>query len=421
MNVETEKTVDEIVTEGPAAEKTSGSKKKRVKKDEFAFEKDIRYRGPLSYRWLKLLGWVCIVLSQVAIVEGLKLNVCGTANGFFLNETVMSFITPSALPLLLISIFAYLLQKRDNYKNTIMIYGVLSLVICGLFVLIYARYILGITGAFMGGDRAAAAARLDEALYGLENYKGFIAFNIFIDVFLCTLIMFFLDYTPTRFFTGKKIHFFRALVILPLAYEFACIILKILCTDHLISLPLWVSPFLTTKPPVSILMFLSIVRYIKLRERRFFAAGRTSEQYREYLDSNKNSLEFSKHLMLIIFIYALLDLGLFIVLTASHVVIMGSIGQTEFSEEVISEGMNTVSEWGFGGTARMIDILPIVLLFSYTRSHKKPLIDTGIPIAGVIAIVIIYLDGAFQMLEAVFSRSSAESSGMLEMISTYLI
>lgn len=389
----------------PEGGKRRRKSKRKKKKDEFEYEKDIRYRGPLSYRHLKLLGWICIVLAQIAVVEGLKLKVCGTANEFFLNDTVMDLIGPSALPLLLISVFAFLLKKRDNYKTTIIVYGSLALAISALFVLIYEHYILGIADTLLKGDRSDLAARLDELLYSSDDYNGFIAFNIFIDVFLCALIMFFLDYEPKKFFTGKKILLFRALVVLPLAYEVACVILKIMATDALIRLPLWISPFLTTKPPVSILMFVSIVRYIKLREERFFAAGRTREQYEAFIDTNINSLRFSLHLMLIIVVYALLDIGLLILLSAVHLVIMVRATTTsEITPEMLTLALESVSEWGFGGTARMLDLLPIVLLFSYTRSHKQPLFDTAIPVAGVIAIVIVYIDGAFSMVQGAFAR-----------------
>lgn len=398
---ETVALTEAVATEDIRSETEKKEKKRRhQKKDKFDVKKDIWYRGPLSYRHLKILGWLCIVLTQVAIVEGLKFKANGTANEFFLNSEVMSFITPSALPLLLISVFAVLLSKRDNYKNALIIYGSLSLALTGLFVLIYERYILGIAGSLLGGDRSDLAHRWDEFLYSTGDYKGFIAFNIFIDVFLCTLVMFFLDYEPKRFFKGKKIHIFRAFVFFPLAYEVVCIVMKVMATDHLISLPMWISPFLTTKPPVSILMFLSIVRYIKLREKRFFDTGRTREQYEAYLKTNANSFQFSKHLILIIAIYSLLDVILCIIFATLHLVIMGVTSEiVSMDNGAIAEALAAVQEWGFGGTARMIDLLPIVLLFSYTRSHKMPLIDTAIPIAGVVAIVIVYLDGFFQIIQ----------------------
>ncbi len=380
-------------------------KNKRPKKDIFEVSKDIWYRGPLSYRHLKMLGWLCIVITQIAVVEGLKFKAVGSANEFFLNSSIIGYISASALPLLLISIFALLLQKRDNYKNALIVYGALSLFIIGLFVFIYERYVLGLASSLLGGERSDLAQTLDDLLYSIEDYHGFVTFNIFIDVFLCTLIMFFLDYEPKRFFTGKKLHIFRAFVILPIAYELVCVALKILATDRVISLPLWVSPLLTTKPPVSILMFLSIVRYIKLREKQFYATGRTKEQYNVFIATNVNSFQFSKHLVLIIVIYSIIDLILTGLLSVSHSVFILSITGEAPGEDMLTS-FGVVEVWGFGGTAKMIDLIPVVLLFSYTRSHKQPLIDTAIPILVVIAIVIVYLDGTFQIVQGLLSKGA---------------
>ncbi len=398
-----------IITEetpSPVPEKEQNSRSsKRPKKDQFEVSKDIWYRGPLSYRYLKILGWLCIVITQISIVEGLKFKAVGAANEFFLNNGIISYISTSALPLLLISVFALLLQKRDNYKNTLIVYGALALLIIGLFVLIYERYVLGLAGSLLGGERSDLAHKLDDLLYSTGDYNGFVTFNIFIDVFLCTLIMFFLDYEPKRFFIGKKLHIFRAFVILPLAYELVCVALKILATDRVISLPLWVSPLLTTKPPVSILIFLSIVRYIKLREKQFYVTGRTREQYNAFIDTNVNSFQFAKHLVLIIVIYSIIDLIVMGLLTLTHSIFIFIFNATSVgSNEDFMSSLVTVNAWGFGGTAEMLDLIPIVLLFSYTRSHKQPLIDTAIPIVAVIAIVIVYLDGAFQIVQGLLGK-----------------
>ena len=47
---------------------TSQEKKKRVKLHETTQENDIRYIGPLTAQHFKILGWVCIVIAQVAVI-----------------------------------------------------------------------------------------------------------------------------------------------------------------------------------------------------------------------------------------------------------------------------------------------------------------------------------------------------------------
>ena len=41
-------------------------KKKRQQIHEFDLTKDIRYRGPLSYRSFKIFGWICCAHSFIA-------------------------------------------------------------------------------------------------------------------------------------------------------------------------------------------------------------------------------------------------------------------------------------------------------------------------------------------------------------------
>ena len=392
--VETSTEARESSTE---AEEGKNKKKKRPKKDIYAYTKDIWYRGPLSYRHLKLLGWLCIVLSQVGNVlaignkMGMDLEV-----PVFSNSSLMTNISDSALPLLLISIFGFLLSKRNAYKEALVMYGFLALGLIGLFILAYNHYILGLIEPIVGTDREGAELFLNAFLGEAIDFKGFFTFNIFIDLFLCTLVMFFTDYTPKHIFTGKRIAIFRAFVFLPLVYEVVCIYLKIMATNRLISLPLWISPFLTTKPPVAMIMFFSMIRYIKIHEKRFLATGRSLEQYNEYCKTNIHSFRFSKHFILIILVYAALDAFLLVLLTAFHIVaVNGVLDPSKISMDEISNALNIVSEWGIGNTAKMIDLVPIILLFSYTRKHKIAMFDRLIPIVGVVLIVLVYFEGGF--------------------------
>lgn len=52
------------------------------------------------------------------------------------------------------------------------------------------------------GSHAAAAESIKEII--AKSSTGFISFNIFIDLTLCTLVMFFINYNPKKYFQGKK-------------------------------------------------------------------------------------------------------------------------------------------------------------------------------------------------------------------------
>ena len=46
-----------------------------------------------------------------------------------------------------------------------------------------------------------------------------------------------------------------------------------------------------------------------------------------------------------------------------------------------------VAGWGIGAHSTMIYIIPIILLFSYTRNHNNPKADIAIPISGILLAV----------------------------------
>ena len=46
----------------------------------------------------------------------------------------------------------------------------------------------------------------------------------------------------------------------------------------------------------------------------------------------------------------------------------------------------------------LILAVPLVLLFSYTKTHKNPKIDLFIPIGGIALIALVLLEGTFQVV-----------------------
>ena len=64
----------------------------------------------------------------------------------------------------------------------------------------------------------------------------------------------------------------------------------------------------------------------------------------------------------------------------------------------ISAGIGIAGAVGFGGSVGLIFLAPLVLLFSYTRKPKYPMLDLAIPVAGIVAIVLVYLEATHQLL-----------------------
>lgn len=176
---------------------------------------------------------------------------------------------------------------------------------------------------------------------------------------------------------------------LPIIYELLCITLKILAAERFINLPLWSYPLLTTKPPLTFLVFFFAAIYIKLREKYFINHGKTLEDYHKFLMTNTNSFQFSITLSVIIFLTAIVDIFI------SAVVLFLSVPYFGGSFEAASSALHS---WGFAETPDLIGIIPLLLLFSYTKTHKKALIDIIIPVAAAIIIVFIYLEGFLEII-----------------------
>ena len=390
---------DSSAVENKGDEKKGKSKRKRRRIYDVTKENDIRYSGPLSYRWFKILGWLTIVFAQYVTLMKLKNELAKTDNQVVFGDTVNSLITSLALPLLLFSGFALIMNGHGKTRRLIMTNGLASLGLILGYLIVYQRYVLGIMSAFFDSKREAAL-ELDKLMGEFGNSGGFIAFNIFLDLLLCILIFYFATYTPKKHFKGNRIYIFRSFVVLPILYEFASICLKILASNKAITIPVAAYPFLTTKPPMAFLMFCTIVVILKGRERRFLRHGKTIDDYHAFLKTNTNSLHFSIIMAVLVVIFAIADLILCILFSVIHLNNMAlSIGGGE--ETRFGMAIDTVMSWGFGQTFKMIFIAPLLLLFSYTKTHKRALIDILIPIAGILGIVFVYIESTVDIVKTV--------------------
>ena len=217
-----------------------------------------------------------------------------------------------------------------------------------------------------------------------------LVFNIFIDLFLCALLVFFLFYRPKRIFVGKRLIVFRWLVLIPILYELACIVIKYLVGRHVIDLPIGVYPLMTTKPPMTFVLFVTMALFVKRQENTFLKAGKTDADYRAFLKTNYNSLRFSKTMCKTILIVALIDAVLSITLSS---ILASSTGMEYLAAS------STIADCGFGQSTIMLLAIPYILLFSYTRTHKNPMVEIVIPIAAILILVLLYLETAFQLAD----------------------
>ena len=355
-------------------------------------EQDLRYRGPLSYRTFKILGWVCILCSQVVVLLTLESKLDPTMTDVLQSPiSALNNVAELALPFLLLANFALILNHSEGYGSQIRKYVVLNVLVIALSVFLFSRYVVGAV-AIVTQDRAQAYAMLQE-LFRAGSGKGYFDFNIFVDLLLCTLLMFFLNYRPQKGFVGKKLIVFRCFAALPVGYEVVSIALKLASSYGDLTLPLWVFPFLTVKPPITFLVFIVLAVFIKTRELRFRRNGRTHEEYLDFLRTNRNSWDFSVFTAWTLVVAGVVDLIIAVVF-----IIADNGLAADYDSVPFAELYRHAAAMDLGASVPLLILAPIMLLFSYTRIHKNKVYDLLIPLIGVVAIVIAYLEGLYQFL-----------------------
>jgi hypothetical protein len=364
----------------------------RISKYDRTSENDIRYKGPLSYRHLMIFGWACICLMILGRITtlGVKINP-NQPQWYLVLDKICNTLGGFSLPLFLLANFAIILDKKKTYKQQLIKFGGLSLLIVVLFVIVKEFYLVGFVNAFL--ENRAESNELILELLNEAAVNGSLIFNLFIDLFLCTLFMFFLEYTPKKSFQGK-IGLFRALAVLPVLYEVGALVLRMAMVFGKLKPPYIVYPLLTTKPFFSFILFVILALHIKWEDRRFRKRGKTPEELDAFFQTNDHSLRFSIFTSIMILVTGALDL-------IAAVFGMGFVGymnvgfnfNVELSDEVLDKAAVMVQAWKIGLHFPMVCLIPIVLLFSYTRNHKNSTPDKFIPIIGILAAVFFAFQG----------------------------
>ena len=365
------------------------NKPKRVKLSERTLENDIKFKGVLSYRHLRILGWVFLAFAQIAVVLtfNAKINPYAAAQ----SEAWANFFklfTNLPLPLFMIANIASIMQKKDDYKRLLLFYGGMA----------FGMYLLENFLVFHYGFRAmnslspttwGETASLFGILLPLMGQSSY-AMNIFIDLFLCSLMFFFVNYTPKKYFQGKKIIIFRLFTLIPFIYEIASVIIKYNVTFVNITIPSYVFFLLTSKPPFLLIAFLIIIVILKGYEHLSIKSGKKNKKFFiEHQKTNAHTLGVSIVMSVVFLIVAIIDFfvtALVIYLTAAHY-------QVEPSQLI-----DVIMGIGLGGSLLMIPIIPVILLFSYKKTHTNSQMDMIVPLVGVGSIVLVYVEGMFEVI-----------------------
>ena len=371
-------TAENELKEVPLTRKERRHAKLRAK---LTSRQDIKYRGPLSYRYLRVIAWLAIAAGQIVFLNSVSQDALGLN---MLNTTISTVLTVFSMlsfPLFLIAAFGMILKTSKNYKKILISYAISFLGIGLGLTLVYLRYVSSVLLKI--GVDAESISTVGQ-LIGSK-----VDINVFSDLMAFALFHFFLNYTPTKHFLGKKVAIFRAFAILPILFVVGSYVIKVMFELRQISLPFYAFPFLTTKSPLVFALFSVISLLIKNRERTFRKIGLTSDEYHTFLKTKRNSLYFSITLSIVILIFAVIELVIVGAFGYNYIILQG-MGTDEF--------INLLNAYGLGECLSMLFAIPIVFLYSYTKEHKGAMLDRLMPAFGILLIAFIYIEGLYRFI-----------------------
>ena len=338
---------------------------------------DIKYSAPLSYRHLRIIGWIAFACGQAVLLNSVGIGLFNESAFSGAFTIVLDVIANLSVPLFSIAAFGVILDSDDSFKNTLIFYGVMFLAIGLGLNFLYYRYV---NGLLLNMGVSADSADVLKELLGRR-----VEINLFADLFLFAVFHFFTNYTPKKHFQGKRLALFRSFSALPILFVTVLYILKILTALGKMTLPFFIYPFIPTKPPMVFLVFVAISLWIKNRRKLIYSLGATEEQYATYNSSKRGSLAFSGQLSIIILLFAIVELVLFGIIALTIVASSGTSG-------LDAELDTLLSVCGFGECLNLLLAIPIIFLYSYNKREKNKSIDIIIPLAGIGLTALLYLE-----------------------------
>ncbi len=359
-------------------------------------QNDIKYKAPLSYRHIRIMAWIMMILVQISLSLASMANVANYTNhsfsAFQISSDICGFLGQLAVPLFLIANFALILSSQENIKKLVLFHASMAILIIALYLLMYDRYYVGLVKLVLEPFGISNAKDIGD-IFIRKYFTKYLTLNVFIDLLMCSLLYLFLIYRPKKI-KEKHLIYYRLLVILPILYEVACLVIKGLSIGQkLFTLPMEFIPFLTNKPFVTFICFIAIILYLKNQHRIYLKLGGSEANYKEYLKTNKHSFQVGTVMAICFASAGILDLIITLIWTIS-------IGGTKLSGEELTSVLTTIQAWGFGKGFVLFFASPLLLLFNYQKKYalKSKNVDIVIPVAGLILCVIAIIEGFYQLM-----------------------
>ena len=350
----------------------------RLKRGETPIHDDIRYLGPLSSRAFEILGWLCVVLSVAVVMLAIITSVspkAGTGQG--LPRRILPYATQASALFLVIAGISRVMRSSDEYRQQLLTYlGLAGIVALGTALIFQRTVMAAINRLFLDPKQVMP---LVEKTFADFSGIDFIAFNVFIDIFLCILLFFFVNVRPKHLFTGKWTLFLRVCAVLPVAYAAVCMWLKYQAVCNHAVLHFGWFPLLTVKPVTTYGLFLFLAIYVKRKEIQFCRDGRSIRECQASLRTRRNSLRFGIVLAIAFAVTAIVD-NLLQYCTAQFLLKPHAPAEAE----ALAWSLQAARRIGFGGDSLILLIAaPFMLLYSFNRIPKWRIFSVLAPLLAI--------------------------------------
>lgn len=186
---------------------------------------------------------------------------------------------------------------------------------------------------------------------------------------------------------------FRCLVIIPIAYEIVSIFVKNAAMLGKIEIPSYLFFLLTSKPPLTFAAFFLVTLILKIREMKFLREfDNDVALLEEHNNTNAHSFRTSITISIVFTVTAGVDL---LVLLGYLVATFMRLG---LDDNTLWVAYDMATNIGFGGSASLFLISPLVLLYSYTRTHKNKKFDSFLPFLGIAFMLFTVFEGCYLVL-----------------------
>ncbi len=307
----------------------------------------------LGYTAVKYIGLLFMTISQIAgffAVRHILANPVSDGDSLLEFLNVIKNFGVLTMPLLLVAMTSSIINKDEKIGRVV----VKNLVCTVLFyiaeVLVFLFYIVPTVNQLI---KDFAMMEFDSAQILVDMLGEFSNVNIFIDLFLCSLIYMFFVYKPKR--DKIPLALWRLFTLLPVAFIVASFAVNGLVKQGALSVNFYVGALLPHKKIVTYVFFFVTLIFVKYKPQLYSAAkNHRYANYDDYISSNSAAYHHNAFLIFLILILSLIDFGI------SYI--------------------PNIASWGIGNSYFLFAAVPFLLFFDYRREPKRKIAVKLVPL-----------------------------------------